>query len=97
MTDTEATADKPESTPEQAAHRATIKALSRALMKLEGKGSREELKARWDEGKTKYTGDARALVKALAREGVTFTVDADESAKAKRIAKRAAQDGTDAA
>lgn len=97
MTDTEATADKPEATPEQAAQRASIKAMARALMKLEGNGSREELKARWDEGKSKYTGDARKLVKALARDGVTLTVNEEDSAKAKRIAKRAAKDGSDEA
>ena len=96
MTDTEATApqDKREKTPEQEAHRQVTRALTKALSRLEG-GTPEEQRARRSENKEKYSSDARALVKSLTKEGISFTYDETASAKAKRIAKRESQEGDD--
>ena len=89
MTDTETKAAAPEATPEQKALRQTVLVVARALMKLEGKGTRDEMKARWDGGRAKYTGDARKLVKSLEKDGVTFTINEAETPKARRMAKKA--------
>lgn len=88
MTDTEVKAPKPESTPEQKMQRQVSRTLAKALSKLEGKGTPEETKARWSEGKTKFTADARKLVKALTREGISFQVNEEGTTKAKRAARR---------
>ncbi len=92
MTDTEATApkQKAEKTPEQEAQRHVTRVLAKALSRME-EGTAEEQKARLTENKAKYTADARKLVKALTKDGVSFTVNDAETSKAKRAAKKAAQ------
>ncbi len=92
MTDTEATAPeaKAEKTPEQEAQRHATRVLAKALSRLED-GTSEEKKARFTENKTKYSGDARKLVKALTKEGVSFSVDETATSKAKRTARKAAK------
>lgn len=92
MTDTAATAPKPEKTPEQEAQRHVARVLSRALSKLED-GTPEEKKARMSENKTKYSGDARKLVKALTKEGISFSVD-EAASKTKRAARKANKGGS---
>ena len=90
MTDTEATADtaegtadKAEATPEQKAQRQAARTIARALSKLE-EGTPEEQKARWSEKKTEYGTQARRLVRALVKDGITFKVDEDAPKKGKR-------------
>ena len=91
MTDTEATASEPatkvkkEKTPEQKAQSHATRVVARALSKLE-EGTSEEQKTRWSEGKTKYTSDARKLVRALGKSGVAMQLDETKTAKAKRAA-----------
>lgn len=96
MTDTEANApqEKREKTPEQEANRQATRALAKALSRLEG-GTPEEQRTRRSENKDKYSSDAKALVKALTKEGISFVYDEASSAKAKRVAKRASQEGGD--
>ena len=92
MTDTEATAPKAkaEKTPEQEAQRQATRMLAKALSRLED-GTPVEKKARLTENKTKYSADARKLVKALTKEGISFTVNEAATTKAKRSARKAAK------
>lgn len=83
MTDTEATDPKAEATPEQKAQRHAARVIARALSKLE-QGTPEEQKERWTENKTKYTGEARKLVRAMTKDGLTLQLDETKTAKAKR-------------
>ena len=89
MTDTEATAAKPEKTPEQEAQRQATRARAKALSRIED-GTPEEKKARLSENKTKYSGDARKLIKAMTKDGISFSVE-DAASKANSKAKRAAR------
>ena len=88
MTDTEATAPKPEKTPEQEAQRQATRVLAKALSRIED-GTPEEKKARLTDNKAKYSGDARKLIKALTKEGIAFSVNEAASTKAKRAARKA--------
>jgi hypothetical protein len=83
MTDTAATA--PEKTPEQKANTHAIRAIARAFSKFE-EGSPEEVKARWTENKGTYTSQARKIVRALGRDGITLQLDETQTRKAKRSA-----------
>lgn len=93
MTDTEATAAKAEKTPEQEAQRHATRILARALSKLE-EGTPEEQKARRSENKAKYSANSRKLIKALTKEGISFSVDPAASSKAKRSARKALKGDT---
>lgn len=73
MTDTEAAKPKKQVTPEQQAARKATRSVARALARTESKAGETEFKATWDEKKSHYTGEARKLVRALAREGLTIT------------------------
>lgn len=74
MTDTAAEAPKVKkpATPEQAAARQATRSVARALARLEGKPGDDDFKARWNEKKADYTTEARKLVRALTKEGITL-------------------------
>ncbi len=76
MTDTEATPAetvKKETSPEQEANKIVVRALARALARMDaGKG---DLKTVWTEGRAKYIDEGRKLAKALRKERVTLTVE----------------------
>jgi len=93
-TKTKAKKDKAEATPEQKAARLAGKAIVKALAKAEG-GNLKERKARLTENKKEYASQARKLLRAMAAEGVGFTIDKEKTVKAKRAAQKANRAGGD--
>ena len=96
MTDTEAKPGKAEKTPEQKAKTYATRSVAKALSKL-GEGTPEELKARWNDNMTNYMIEARKVIRALGKAGVTLQVDEERAAKANRggAGKRGKKGGTE--
>lgn len=91
MTDTAATAPKKTKSPEKLAKSKAERLIARALPTLEGEATNEDMKARREAGKAKYEADAKAIVKALTKGGMTFQYNEADSAKTKRVARKASK------
>ena len=87
MTDSETPAPKAKKqvTPEQLAARRASRFVARALARADGKAGDKDFKARWTAKKADYTAEARKLVRAMTKEGVTLSVA--EGAKAGKRGK----------